>query len=336
VSKRAEPPIDAAFWRERLAPYQTADHSKAFAQLANTLLPFAALWWLMYEALAVGWWLTLLIAPLAALLLVRLFIFQHDCGHGSFLPSRALNNLVGSALGVLTLTPYHYWKRTHAAHHATSGNLDRRGLGDIDTLTVNEYLALPRWKRLVYHLYRNPLVLFGLGPPYQFLLKHRLPLDAPLSWRKEWRSVMLTNLALVAVLMVAWQTIGLRDFLMVQLPINLLAGPVGIWMFYVQHQFERTYWKHNDEWNFYEAGLKGASHYDLPAMLHWFTGNIGYHHLHHISSRVPNYKLAACYRTVEELQQANRLGLLQSFGCLGLKLWDEDRGRLVGFAALRS
>ena len=324
------------YWNERLGPYQQADNRMALRQLATTLTLFGLVWWVMLEALTIGWWLTLSLAPLAALLLVRLFIVQHDCGHGSYFSSRRVNDAVGFWLGVLTLTPYRYWKRTHDIHHGTSGNLDRRSMGDIETLTVREYLELPSWRRLAYRLYRNPLVLLGIGPVYQFVLKHRLPLGTPHTWTREWRSVLLTNLALVVVVAgMAW-TVGLGAFLRVQLPITLLAGPVGVWLFYVQHQFEPTYWARGRDWDFFAAGLDGSSFYDLPRVLHWFTGNIGFHHIHHLSIRIPSYRLPRCFREVEELQRPNRLGLLESLSCLRLKLWDEDTGRLVGFGHLQA
>ena len=327
---------DGAVWKQRLAPYQTADDRLAWAQLLSTVGLFVLTWTVMYVSLeVVGWWLTLVLAPIAALLLVRLFIVQHDCGHGSFFRSKALNERVGACLGVLTLTPYHYWKRTHAVHHATAGDLDRRSMGDVTTLTVAEYVALPWWRRVAYRLYRHPLVMLGVGPVYVFVLKHRLPLDIPWSWRREWRSVLATDAALVAVVALAWVTVGIESFLLVQLPITLLSGPVGVWLFYVQHQFEDTYWARHDGWSYYEAALRGSSFYDLPQVLHWFTGNIGYHHIHHLSSRIPNYRLPSCFRDIPELQQAPRLGLADSLGCLRLRLWDEEARRLVGFRDLR-
>jgi omega-6 fatty acid desaturase (delta-12 desaturase) len=324
-----------SFWNRRLGPFQRADNRAASASLALTLGLYVAVWWLMARALTMSWWLTLAGAPIAALLLVRLFIVQHDCGHGSYFSSRAVNDTVGFWLGVLTLTPYRYWKRTHAVHHGTSGNLDRRALGDIETLTVDEYLALGPLRRLGYRLYRHPLVLLGIGPVYQFVLKHRLPLDAPWSWRREWRGILLTNLAVVAVVAALSWTVGLETFVAVQLPITLLAGPVGVWLFYVQHQFEHTYWARKHEWDFFRAGIEGSSYYDLPAVLHWFTGNIGYHHIHHLSSRIPSYHLPGCQREVRELHSVPRLGLAESLSCLRLKLWDENAGRMIGFAELR-
>jgi omega-6 fatty acid desaturase (delta-12 desaturase) len=336
VSEDLQPATDRAFWSERLTPYKQADNTVALRQLVVTLLLFCLTWWLMLRSLTVGLWLTLLLAPIASLLLVRLFIFQHDCGHGSFFSSQKVNNLVGFWLGLLTLTPYQYWRKTHAIHHAAAGDLDRRGYGDIETLTVKEYLALPAWRRWLYRLYRNPLILLGVGPVYQFLIKHRLPLDAPRSWVKEWRGVMLSNLLLLVIIAVMWHLVGLGPLLKVQLPISLLAGILGIWLFYVQHQFEGTYWARSADWSRHEAAIKGSSHYDLPLILHWFTGNIGFHHVHHASSRIPNYKLRQCCREVEELGAATRLGLVRSLRCLRLKLWDEESNRLVGFKELRS
>lgn len=319
------------FWNERLLPYCKADNRRAVVQLASTAVLFGVAWWAMLESLAIGWWLSLLIAPLAVGLLVRLFIVQHDCGHGSFFTSRKVNDNVGFALGILTLTPYFWWKRSHAIHHGTSSDLDRRSVGDVTTLTVNEYLGLPWWRRLAYRLYRHPLVLLVIGPLWLFGIYHRLPLGTPRSWRREWRDILLNNAALVAIVALMGKTIGLGPFLMVHGPIFLLSAAAGVWLFYVQHQFEDTLWARSDEWDFFDAGLQGSSFYDLPAVLHWFTGNIGYHHVHHLASRIPNYKLARCFREVEELQQVPRLGLRQSLGCLRLKLWDDEARRLVGF-----
>jgi len=326
----------AAYWARILAPSKRPDGRRALIQLLGTAIPLVALWAVMLRSLEISYVLALLLAIPAAGLLVRLFIIQHDCGHGSFFPSRRANNALGFLLGVVTLTPYHYWRRTHAIHHATSGNLDRRELGQVTTLTVREYLALPRWRRLLYRLYRNPLVLLVVGPAYQFLVKHRLPFDAPRSWRKEWTSILWTNLALAAVLAVISQTVGLSRFLMVALPVLLIAGAVGVWLFYVQHQFEDTYWEGPERWDFHAAGIEGSSFYDLPAIAHWFTGNIGYHHIHHLSSLIPNYRLRECMEKTPELQHVTRLTLRQSLRCLRLKLWDEEGRKLVGFRHLRT
>lgn len=323
------------FWDTVLSPYKKPDLLRSVFQLTSTVLLFVVLWILMLKSLEVSYFLTLLLALPTAGMVTRLFIIQHDCGHGSFFSSRRASNLVGFVLGVITLTPYEYWRRTHAIHHATSGNLDRREFGDVTTLTVKEYLALPFLKRLGYRLYRNSFVLLFIGPSYQFVLKHRFPFDTPLKWTKEWISVMATNVALAGVVIVMWQTVGLERFLMVQVPLTLIMGTLGIWLFYAQHQFEDTYWEHREDWDFHLAGLAGSSFYDLPRILHWFTGNIGYHHIHHLSSAIPNYRLAKCMREIPELQHVTRLKLLESLKCIRYKLWDEDERRLVGFGHLR-
>ena len=258
----------AKYWNKLLAPYTKSSYGKAIFQLVSTVLLFAAGWLAMLWSLDVSYWLTLALAIPTSGLLIRLFIFQHDCGHGSFFSSRRANDSVGFFLGVLMLTPFHYWQRTHAIHHASSGDLDRRSFGDIETLTVKEYMALSKFHRFCYRVYRNLFVLLTIGPAFQFLIKHRLPLDIPRTWTREWKSVIWTNVAIVATVLVAWQLIGLKQFLMVQLPITLLSGAIGMWLFYVQHQFEDTYWEYHEEWDFHRAGIEGSSLYDLPAVLH--------------------------------------------------------------------
>ena len=322
-------------WNEIFAPYTRPHLSKSLIQLLSTAILFAATWYLMLRSLAVSYWLTVLLAIPAAGLLVRLFIFQHDCGHGSFFRSAKANSAVGFILGVISLTPYQYWRRTHAIHHATAGDLDRREFGDIDTLTVKEYLASSRWGRLRYRLYRNPFVMFVLGPIYQFGLKHRFPFDAPRSWTKEWASVVWTNLAIGAVLVLAWETIGLERFFLVHTPILLIGGIAGVWVFYVHHQFKDTYWSRHEDWDVHRAGIEGSSLYDLSRILHWFTGDIGYHHVHHLSSRIPNYRLRECFEENPELEPVTRLTVWQSLKCARLKLWDEQRRKLIGFREIR-
>jgi omega-6 fatty acid desaturase (delta-12 desaturase) len=289
----------------------------------------------MYQSLAWPYWTTILLAFPTAGLLIRLFIIQHDCGHGSFFRSKRASGIVGTGIGVLTLTPYHYWKKEHAIHHATSGLLDKRGHGDIDTLTVREYRELSKWKRLLYRLYRNPAVLFGIGPIWQFLVKHRVPITTPPSTRDGWASIIIANAATAGILVLVHFTIGWKAFLLVQVPVTLISSVLGVWLFYVQHNFEQTYWRWKEDWDYARAALDGSSYYDVGRVLQWFTGNIGLHHIHHLNSRIPNYRLQKCLEEFPELRQVTRIGLLGSLKCLRLTLWDEDRGKLVGFGAAR-
>ncbi len=327
---------DETTWRALLAPYKQASWKKAGIQLIDTAVPFVALWATMVWSLSVSYWLTLALAVPAAFFFVRLFILQHDCGHGSFFPARWANNLLGASLGVVTLFPYGYWRRTHAIHHATNGNLDDREFGDISTLTVREYLALSPLRRFGYRLYRNPIVLLIIGPAFQFLIKHRFPFDIPLSWKREWRSVLLTNVAITAVFGSLILALGWKAVLFVHLPIVMIAGTMGVWLFYVQHQFEETYWDRQDAWDFYRAGVHGSSFYDLPKVMHWLTGNIGYHHIHHLSSQIPNYRLPQVFAEVPSMQRVTRLTFRQSLRCARLRLWDEDRRTMIGFSELPS
>lgn len=330
---RTQPDID---WNALLAPYRKPELWRSVFQFVNTTLPLAALWLMMLWSLDVSYWLTLLLAVPAALFIIRLFMLQHDCGHGALFRSRRANNALGMAIGLLTLVPYGYWRKTHAIHHATSGNLDTRSFGDIDTLTVREYLSRSWIKRALYRLYRHPVVLLLIGPTYQFVIKHRFPADTPRAWKREWASVHWTNAGLVAVLVVMWLTIGLDRFLLVQLPITLISGSIGVFMFYVQHQYEDTYWRYRENWDYYAAGLEGASHLRLPAVLQWFTANIGLHHIHHLCSRIPNYNLQRCYDENPQLQQVTQLTLGASIKTLWLTLWDEDGRRLLRFRDLRT
>jgi len=278
--------------------------------------------------------LALLLLP-AAGFLVRLFMIQHDCGHGSFFPSRRANDWVGRVIGVATLTPYDHWRASHAFHHASSGNLDRRGIGDVHTLTVAEYLARSRWGRLRYRLYRHPAVMFGVGPLYLFLLQNRLPFGFMRKGWKPWFSTMTTNAAIAAAVALMIFAVGFWAFLWIQVPIVLLAAAAGVWLFYVQHQFEHTHWAEDASWNAHDAALYGSSHYDLPRVLRWFTANIGVHHVHHLSSRIPYYRLQEVLRDHGELRSVGRLTLLQSLQGLRLVLWDTHRRRLISFKELR-
>jgi len=280
-------------WASLLSRYREPSGARSTIELAITVAAFALAWVVMWMTLGYGYAFTLLLAVPAAGLLLRLFVLQHDCGHGSFFRTRAVNDWVGRVIGTVTLTPYDAWRRSHNAHHASSGNLDERGFGDIDTLTVREYLALPRWRRLRYRAYRHPLVMFGVGPAYLFLIRHRLPVGLMRKGWEPWISTMATNAATAALIVAMMWLVGAGPFLLVQLPIVLLAASMGVWLFYVQHQFEETVWAEDPAWNLHEAALHGSSHYDLPPVLRWLTGHIGVHHVHHLSSRVPFYRLPA-------------------------------------------
>jgi omega-6 fatty acid desaturase (delta-12 desaturase) len=319
-------------WPRTLAGYREPNHARSIVEIAITAMPLAMLWTLAWAAIHFGyWWLALILAIPAAGFLVRLFMIQHDCGHGSFFPRRAVNDWVGRLIGVLTLTPYDLWRQTHAIHHATSGHLERRGMGDVDTLTVREYQSLPFWGRLRYRMYRHPLVMFGIGPAYLFLLQQRLPIGLFRGGWRPWLSTMATNIAIAAIGAGFVQLIGLGPFLLVEVPTILLASSIGVWLFYVQHQFEMTFWAHEGEWTFQEAALHGSSYYDLPGVLRWFTANIGIHHIHHLCSRIPYYRLPRALNDHRELHGVTRLTMLQSFRCVRLVLWDERQRRLISF-----
>jgi acyl-lipid omega-6 desaturase (Delta-12 desaturase) len=319
--------------RELLRKYRAPRLARSVLELLVTVVPFALFWGLTWAVVNAGHWAGLLFAMPAAAFLVRLFMIQHDCGHGSFFRSRRVNDWVGRVIGVLTLTPYDFWRHSHALHHASSGNLDRPQIGGIDTLTVCEYQALPPLRRLRYRLYRHPLVLFGLGPGYVFLLRYRLPVGFMRAGPTPWLSTMGTNVAIVALVAAMMWLVGVGPFLLVQLPITLLAGLTGIWLFYVQHQFEDAAWAHDGEWTFQDAALRGSSHYDLPGVLRWLTANIGVHHVHHLMSRIPSYRLPEVLKDHPQLRDINRLTLRQSLRSVPLALWDEDQQRLVAFGS---
>jgi acyl-lipid omega-6 desaturase (Delta-12 desaturase) len=318
------------------ARYREPNHFRSIIEILITIIPLILLWVLMWLALDIGYGLYLLLAIPAAGFLVRLFMIQHDCGHGAFFRRRLANDWVGRVISVLTLTPYDFWRRAHAVHHASSGNLDRRGIGDVDTLTVSEYLALSRWGRLRYRLYRHPLVMFGLGPAYLFFLQQRLPVGLMRGGWRPWLSTMTTNVAVVLLAGVTMRAVGIGPFLLVHLPITLIGASLGVWLFYVQHQFEDTFWARDKAWNVHEAALHGSSHYDLPIILRWFTANIGIHHVHHLCSRIPFYRLPLVLRNHPDLANMGRLTLSRSISCVRLVLWDEAARRLISFRELRT
>ncbi|MDF0601913.1 fatty acid desaturase [Psychromarinibacter sp. C21-152] len=329
-------PTDARDWVALLACYREPSRWRSTWEIAVTAVPFIGLWALAWWSVDVSYALAVLIAILNASFLVRLFMIQHDCGHAAFFRSRMLSDWIGRAIGVLTLTPYDVWRRLHAAHHAGTGNLEKRGMGDVLTLTVAEYRALSWRGRLGYRIYRHPAALFGVGPFYLFFLRNRLPHGLMRAGARYWVSAMGTNAA-IAALLAGIGYLGCIDVLLfVFLPTMLVAASIGVWLFYVQHQFEETSWDHDPDWQLHEAALHGSSHYVLPGPLRWLTANIGMHHVHHLQSRVPFYRLPEVLRDHPQLADAQRLTLRESLGCVRRHLWDEKNRRLVSFAAARA
>jgi omega-6 fatty acid desaturase (delta-12 desaturase) len=307
---------------------------RAIWQIVNTVVPYVALWFLMYWSLSVSYWITLPLAVLASGFMVRMFIISHDCGHGSYFKSRVANDIVGFITGVLTFTPYHHWRWEHALHHASSGDLDRRGTGDVWTLTVQEYLESSRWKRFSYRLARNPVILFVIAPLFLFLIWQRIP-NAKASLRER-LSVYWTNLAILGVAAGMSWFFGYKAYLLLQVFVMGVAGTVGVWLFYVQHQFEGVYWERGEDWDYATAALQGSSFYKLPKILQWFSGNIGFHHIHHLSPRIPNYNLERCHQAEPLFQTVKPITLFASFKSFTFRLWDEQRRRLVGYRHLKS
>jgi len=326
---------EARDWVRVLAKYREPNHWRSGFELAVTIGPFILLWALAWWALSISGWLTLLISMVNAGFLLRLFAIQHDCGHASFFKDREVSDWVGRTLGVLTLTPYDVWRRQHSIHHAHSGNLDERGIGDVTTLTVAEYREKSIWGRLVYRLYRNPLTLFVIGPAYQFILKNRLPFGLMGDGWRYWVSAMGTNVVLIAVLGLVWWFGGIMPILLIFLPTTIIAASAGVWLFYVQHQFEETRWDVVPDWQVHDAALHGSSHYVLPGVLRWFTANIGVHHVHHLYSRIPFYRLPEVLRDHEALANAQRMTIRESLACVRLHLWDEASRKLLSFSDAR-
>jgi omega-6 fatty acid desaturase (delta-12 desaturase) len=323
--------IDLKQLARDLQAFRSPQPVRSGRELAITLLPFVTLFGLIAMAVKAGYCLALAATPLAGLFLLRLFIIQHDCGHGSFLRSRAINDWIGRVLGVLTLTPYDCWRRAHALHHATTGNLDARGFGDVDTLTVREYRERTPLQRLGYRLYRHPLVMLGLGPAYLFLVRHRLPVGLMKDGWLYWISAMATNLATGLLLAALLYLFGFTVTAMVFLPVLLSAASLGVWLFYVQHQFPDAHWQRKADWSFHNAAVHGSSHLDLPRILGWFTGYIGIHHVHHLASSIPFYRLPEVLEQHPDLRNVNRFTALEACGTLRLALWDETRRTMVSF-----
>ena len=324
---------DQIAWMKELTQKSSPSTWKSMWQIANSAIPFIALWGLMVFSLNISIWLSLALTIPTAGFMVRIFIIFHDAGHGSFFRSQKANHITGIITGILTFTPYFQWRHQHAIHHNSSGNLDKRGVGDVWTMTVEEYRNAPRMKRITYRLYRHPLVMLVIGPLFMFLVAHRFAGKTPA--RERW-SVIYTNLALLAIAVGMSMLIGFKTYLLLHLAVLMLAGSAGVWLFYVQHQFEGVYWEHSDNWDFFTAAIQGSSFYKLPKMLQWFSGNIGFHHIHHLNARIPNYLLEKVYAQYEPLQQIEPITLRKSLKSLKYRLYDEASRRLVGFREARA
>jgi len=320
--------------KRAMAPYEKTDTRSSIRQILNTMVPLLLLWYAAYLSLAVSYLLTLLFAIVTAGFVIRLFILFHDCCHQSFFKSRLANDILGTITGILTLVPYQQWKRSHAIHHATSGNLDKRGTGDMWLLTVQEYADSPWWRRIAYRIYRNPVVMFGLGPIAVFLIEYRFNRKG--AKRKERINTYVTNLSILALYAGLCWAVGWQSFLMIQGPIFMISGLLGIWLFYVQHQFEDSYFENEDEWSYVQAAVEGSSYYKLPKVLQWITGNIGFHHVHHLSPKVPNYNLEKAHKETPPLQKATTITVATSLKSLRYRLWNDKSKTFVRFKEVKS
>lgn len=332
MNSDAQLPPSYEGWQKLVIPYTQPDTRKATWQVINSFGGLFLTCYLMYLTIPVAYWFTVLLAFPAAGFLMRVFIIQHDCGHNSFYKSKDLNNIIGTICSIFTFVPYKYWRKGHAVHHAHHAELEERGIGDIWTLTVNEYKEASLFKRIIYRIFRNPIFLFFIGPMFYFILLLRLPIFIPQNWRNgERSSVWLTNFALATWMGASIYFLGFDIFLAILVPIMFIATSLATWLFYVQHQFEHTYWEHTPEWNYTLAAMQGSSYYKLPRILQWFSGNIGYHHIHHLSPRIPNYNLQRCHDENPIFQQVVHLTIPNSLSTINLTLWDEDMERLVSF-----
>lgn len=320
--------------RKRVSPFAASNPKTSIIQMINTIIPFISLWFLAYESLSISIWLTIPIAICASGFVIRIFIIFHDCAHLAFFKNKQVNRIIGTITGIITLFPYEQWKHEHSIHHATSSNLDKRGTGDVWIMTVKEYVAASWWKRFTYRLYRNPVVMFGLGPIFLYLIKNRFNRKG--AKRKERLNTYLNNFAIAVLYTILIWAIGWQAFLIIQVPILLIAGSLGIWLFYVQHQFEDSYFESEDEWDFVKAAVDGSSYYKLPAVLQWITGSIGYHHVHHLIPRVPNYNLKAAHDATPELQHVTTITLATSIQSLYFRLYDEDNKTFIRFSELKT
>ena len=332
TNSRESQEAEKIHWQPIVAKYAKPDMRRSLWQVANTLIPYFVLWGLMIWSIQYSYWITLVLSILAAGFLMRIFIIFHDCGHGSFFKSRKANDFLGRITGFLNFTPYYRWKHDHAIHHATSSDLNRRGTGDVYTMTVIEYLAAPWWMKTGYRILRNPFFLLGVAPLFLFLVTQRIP--APSQGKRERASVLWTDFSLVVVITLMCWLIGWKTFLMIQLPIIWITSTIGVWLFYVQHNFDPSYWDNHESWEFVKAGLQGSSFYKLPLILQWFSGNIGFHHIHHLSAKIPNYNLPRCYYE-NPLFHVKPLTIRASLISLSLRMYDEERKMLIGWEGLK-
>ena len=319
--------------RKSVLPFAQSDTRASVFQIINTIIPFFLLWFLAYQSLAISIWLTIPLTILAAGFVVRTFIIFHDCTHMSFFKNKKANRVVGTITGIITHFAFEKWKWSHSIHHATSSNLDKRGTGDVWVMTVDEYVAASFWGRLAYRLYRNPIVMFGLGPLYLFLISNRFNRKG--AKQKERLNTYLINVSIVVIYALLMWAIGWRAFLIIQLPILFIAGAAGIWLFYVQHQFEDSYFENEEEWDYVKAAVDGSSYYKLPKIIEWLTGSIGYHHVHHLSPRVPNYNLEKAHESTPPLQKATTITLLTSLQSIRFRLYDEASKTFVSFKEIK-
>lgn len=326
----------AVRWVKVLAKYREPNAARSVFEIFVSLVPFLAIWAVAWWLLSISYTAAIALAALNGLFLIRLFCIQHDCGHGSFFNNRTVADWVGRGLGILTLTPYDVWRKSHALHHANAGNLARRGIGDVVTLTVEEYKSRTWLGKLRYRAYRNPLILFLVGPAYTFYLENRLPFGFMKDGWRVWVSSQGTNVGIAVIIAGIIYFGGLKPLLLIFIPTTLVASVIGVWLFYVQHQFEDTHWDHPEDWTVHDAALHGSSHYVMPKILQWFTANIGIHHVHHLYARIPFYRLTEVLRDHGELAQAQRLSILESFACARLHLWDENQRRLLSFRQARA
>jgi acyl-lipid omega-6 desaturase (Delta-12 desaturase) len=319
-------------WIKIVTKYSHPDHAKSWWQFSVNLLLYSIAWFLMFESLSVSYWITLGLSLPAAGMLVRLFIIYHDCGHGSFFRSQKISDMMGIFIGIITFTPYYHWSNNHQVHHDTAGNLDKRGIGDVWTMTVDEYLKSSKWEKIKYGLYRHPITMFLIGAPYVFIIGNRF--TKKYMTKKSRTSVYITNICLAVFIAAMCLLVGVKAFILIQLPIICVAGIGGFWLFYVQHQFEPSYWARNDSWDYKRMALEGSSFYKLPAIFRYFSGNIGFHHIHHLGPRIPNYNLSRCHRENELFSGVKPLTFAQSLRTLSYRLWDEKANELISFRKL--